>query len=421
MKKPLSFARLIVLNAGWVGLSFMWNALHPIVLPALLLAYVPDVKKNTYLGLLTFVGLLIAMILQPVAGALTDNWHSRFGRRRPLMLIGTLLDFVFLGLLAWNGGPLWLIVGYIGLQISSNLAQGPLQALLRDRVPDPQLGTASAIKICMDVSSLIAASLLAARTLGPSSHDPALIMLVIVALLAITSAITILGTHEEPSAGTLRPTWSDLVPRFSLHLRAHADYVWLITQRLLFLLGVYGVQAFAEYYLLDVLHVPDPAVQTGQLLAAIATGVLILVLLGGWLTDHFGAKRVLYAASALTAAGLLLFVLASDAGSLPLSGSILGAGIGLFLTANWTLANRLAPTAEAGQYLGLTNIATAGAAALVRLQGPLIDLLNAAKPAAWLGYRALFGVSGLCILLSAAVLSRIPSHPARQKDPLAHA
>ena len=88
MKKQ-SLPQMLVLNAYWVGLSFMWNSLHPIILPAVLLNYVPDAKKNTYLGLLTFLGLILAMVIQPLSGALSDGWKSRFGRRRPLMVLGT--------------------------------------------------------------------------------------------------------------------------------------------------------------------------------------------------------------------------------------------------------------------------------------------------------------------------------------------
>src|SRR5574340_58984 len=149
--KKINLAQIIVLNTYWVGLSFMWNALHPIILPAVLLNYVPDARKNTWLGLLTFVGLLIAMVVQPMAGAVSDHWRSRWGRRRPLMLIGTLFDFVFLSLLAWAGGFTWLVIGYIGLQFSSNIAHAPLQGLLPDRVPKSQLGVASSIKTFMDM------------------------------------------------------------------------------------------------------------------------------------------------------------------------------------------------------------------------------------------------------------------------------
>lgn len=144
--KKLTLPQLLILNAYWVGISFMWNSLHPIILPAVLLNFVPDAQKNTWLGILTFAGLVIAMVIQPLAGALSDNWHSRWGRRRPLIVIGTIFDFAFLAILGAAGGLTWLFIGYIGLQFSSNLAHGPLQGLLPDRVPASQLGKASSLK-----------------------------------------------------------------------------------------------------------------------------------------------------------------------------------------------------------------------------------------------------------------------------------
>jgi MFS family permease len=144
VNKTLSFAQMLILNFYWVGLSFMWNTLHPILLPAILLNYVSDTKKNTTLGFLTFAGLVIAMVIQPLAGSISDRWISRSGRRRPLMVMGTLGNFLFLSILAWGGGLIWLIIGYIALQVSSNTAQGAYQGLLPDRVnknqhlqPDP--------------------------------------------------------------------------------------------------------------------------------------------------------------------------------------------------------------------------------------------------------------------------------------------
>jgi MFS family permease len=105
-------------------------------------------------------------------------------------------------------------------------------------------------------------------------------------------------------------------------------------------------------------------------------------------------------------------------------GSILGAGIGLFLTASWALANRLAPAQEAGKYLGLTNIATAGAAALARLQGPLIDLGNNARPGEWQGYLGMFVFGVVCALVSVVMLRyvQVPgpeAAPAEEQGPLA--
>jgi len=407
MKKPISVPQMLVLNAYWVGLSFMWNALHPIILPAVLLNYVPDAQKNTYLGLLTFAGLFIAMLIQPLSGAVSDGWSSHFGRRRPLIVIGTLFDFVFLLLLAFGGGLPWLFIGYVGLQLSSNIAHGPLQGLLPDRVPKHQVGVASSLKTFMDMLSLIIASLLAGRLLDPVRRDPTVIMLVLIGLLAVSASITIFFTPEEPTHDRPHPDLRGLVAGFKIDLRQNTAYWWLIAERALFLLGIYGVQAFAQYYLQDVLRVADPPKETGDLLAFITVGLVILVLIGGWLTDRFGAKRVLYVATGITALGMLLMLFAADLTGLKVFASIVGAGIGLFLTSNWALANALAPGEQAGKFLGLTNIATAGSGALARLEGPALDVLNAAWPGAWVGYKGLFIFGAACMLLSLLLLSRI--------------
>lgn len=405
--KRLGIAQLFVLNAYWIGLSFMWNSIHPILLPAVLLNYVPDAKKNTYLGLLTFAGLIIAMLVQPITGALSDGWRSRFGRRRPLAVVGTLFDFVFLSILAWGGGLTWLFIGYVGLQFSSNIAHGPMQGLLPDRVPQSQMGVASSLRTFMDMLSLVAASLLAGRLLDPVTRDPAPIMLVVMSLLAVAASITFLGVREEPTLGRRGPDWKALLSSFRIDFSEHSSYWWLIAERMLFLLGIYGIQAFAQYYLQDVLRVPDPPKQTGDLLAVLTITMIVLVLLAGWMTDRYGAKRILAIGTFIAAGGMLLMLFASDMRGLTIFGSVLGAGIGLFLTSNWALANSLAPQAEAGKYLGLTNLATAGAAALARLEGPVLDLLNAAWPGAWIGYKGLFLFGAACMLLSLFFLQKI--------------
>ena len=389
----------------------MWNALHPIILPAVLLNYVPDEKKNTYLGLLTFLGLVIAMIVQPLSGAISDGWKSRFGRRRPLMVFGTLFDFVFLSILAWTGGLGWLFIGYIGLQLSSNIAHGPLQGLLPDTVPQTQLGVASSLKTFMDMFALVLASLLAGRMINPETRDPTSIILIVIILLAVTASTTIFGVKEKPTSEGERTDWKALSAQFHIKFRENAAYWLLITERALFLLGIYGVQAFAQYYLQDVLRVPDPPKQTGDLLAVLTISLVVLVLIGGWLTDKYGAKRILYVATLMAASGILLMVFAKDMRGVFAFGSLLGAGLGLFLTSNWALANALVPQAEAGKYLGLTNLATAGAGALARLEGPLLDWLNHLWPGLWVGYKGLFIFGGIAIFLSLFILRKIEVRP----------
>jgi len=58
-------------------------------------------------------------------------------------------------------------------------------------------------------------------------------------------------------------------------------------------------------------------------------------------------------------------------------GGLVGISFGAFLSTNWALATDLVARGEEARYLGLTNLATAGGAALARLIGPVIDFFNA--------------------------------------------
>jgi len=409
--KKLLPIQLFFINAYWLGLSFMWNSLHPIILPAVLLHLVPEDAKNSYLGILTFVGLLLAMLVQPISGALSDRWRSPWGKRRPLALLGTGLDLVFLILLARSGSLTMLIIGYIGLQIASNIAHGPLQGLIPDLVPPAQLGTASAYKNMLDMAGLIAASLAAGNLLAPQDRYPTRIMLVVMAVLIFSALLTFAKAREEPSLleghQRTRNGRMPLAEIFHVDIRLHTDYFWLILSRFVFLLGIYGVQTFAQYYVRDVMQAANPIKATGDLMAALALALLACALLGGWLADRIGSRRVITLASLVSALGCLLLLMARDLTSLTLFAGVLGAGIGLYLTSNWALASRLAPAGQAGKFLGLTNLATAGASAFSKILGVPIDFLNHTQPGAYWGYSGLFLLGGVSALLSLLFLARV--------------
>jgi len=416
----------LAMNVYWFGLAFMWNALHPIVLPALLLRMVPEALKNTYLGGLTFAGLVLAMVVQPLAGGLSDSTRSRWGRRRPWILAGTLLALVFLGGMALAGNFLGLLAAYLLLQLASNSAHGPAQGLIPDLVPEQQRGLASGIKNLFDMLGLVVASLVAGQLMG--AGNPALPFIVIGAVLAVSTLVTLLATPEtdatglgESSHGRDRslgarpgPALRSLRDVLSVDFRRYPDYTWLIVSRFLILLGIYAVQGFAQYYVRDVLRVPHPAEVTGNLLAAIGLPLTLLVFPAGLLSDRFGRRRLNLVAGALIVPGIFLLVFARSVPAVLAFGAVIGVGTGIFLSANWALATDLIPEREAGKYLGLTNLATAGSGAAARLAGPLIDGVNALRPGAYLGYPALFLLASASALSGVLLLLRIraPRNPA---------
>jgi len=403
---------MFVLNAYWIGLSFMWNSLHVTILPAVLLNYVPSTQKNTWLGLLTFFGLILAMIIQPLSGALSDRWASRFGRRRPFILFGTLGDLVFLAILGFVGGLPWLFIGYIGLQITSNMAHGPMQGWMPDEVPAEQLGVASGIKTATDMVGIIISSLLMGFLISSTNADPSKSVMAIIGFLILFSAITLLGGHEKPVAASqnrpqpLRGLWKET---FNFKATGDKNYWRLILSRFLYLVGIYGFQSFAQYFIRDKFPDQNPIAFTQIVMGTFVVVLIIFSLLAGYMGDHLGRKRIHIISGFIGAFGAVLLIFAHTPAQLIAYGCIMGIGLGIFMSTNWAMANQMAPAAEAGKYMGLTNIATAGSAAVARLEGPMIDFFNNNVAAGkFVGWTVLFAVSAVLMVASSLAMRNVP-------------
>jgi MFS family permease len=409
--KRVSGWYIFVLNAYWIGLSFMWNSLHVTILPAVLLKYIPETQKNTWLGLLTFFGLILAMLIQPLSGAISDRWQSKMGRRRPLMWLGTGGDLIFLAIMGFIGGLPALFIGYIGLQTSSNVAHGPAQGLLPDEVPASQLGMASGIKTTLDMAGIVLSSLLMGFLITAEDPDPTLSTIVIIALLIVFGLITLLGSKEKStySPQRTRVDWKGLW-KSVFYFKAEGDknYWRLIFSRFLYLVGIYGFQSFAQYFIRDKFSSQDPIQFTQFVMGSFVIVLMIFSLFSGRWSDKIGRKRLQIVSSFVGALGAILIIFATTPFQLILFGSILGAGLGIFLATNWALANQMAPAGDVGKYIGLTNLATAGSAAVARLEGPMTDVLNNAAPGQWWGWTALFAVSAVLMLASALAMRKVP-------------
>ncbi len=394
----------LTMNVYWFGLAFMWNALHPLVLPALLLHFVPDALKNTYLGAMTFVGLVLAMIVQPIAGALSDRTRTRWGRRRPWMVGGTLASLAILALLAGAQHLVGLVIGYILLQVASNTAHGPAQGLIPDLVPAHHRGLVSGFKNLFDMGGLVVTSLVAGRLVH--NGDAALAFAVVAAVLLVSATTTIVTTRESPTGGepVVTERLSDLL---NPGLGRYPAYAWLLASRFLILLGVYVVQSFAQYYIRDWVGASDPIVVTGNLMATIGVALTALVFPAGWLSDRIGRWPLNAAAGALATLGIALLVPVRSITGVYAFGGVIGMATGIFVSVNWALATDLIPSAEGGKYLGLSNIATAGAGAASRLGGPIIDGVNALFPGTFVGYPVAFALAACATLVGTLMLWRV--------------
>lgn len=449
------------LSACALANSLLWNSIHPLLLPVIVLALAGEEVKNSVLGAITFAGLIVAMVAQPLWGALSDRTRTPWGRRRPFIAAGALGTVLLVAFLAQAGSLAALLAVYVVLQLIFNSSLAAYQGLIPDLVPPGRRGIASGAKNFAEILGLIVAALVIPTLIAGGDVLPGFAFLI--AVLAAATAITCLAIPErkprpEPSGLPLPPgegqgegpakgrgtspratgsgprtqvpghlspkgegdeglTLASLRDAFRVSPRRHADFFWMLAGRLLFVLAMTSIQTFSLFYIRDVLQPAETLALWRDLTASIGVSILLVTLPGGYLADRLGRRPIILLAGAVAGAAALLLLGATEPAAVLLYGTLVGVGIGLFLTANWALATDLIPPGEGARFMGLTNLATAGGAALARLNGPAIDALNAATPL--LGYRFLLLAVGVAFLAGALLVLKVHEPPrARLQLPL---
>ena len=212
---------------------------------------------------------------------------------------------------------------------------------------------------------------------------------------------TVIIVKEQPSSPVNQPfSARTIINTYKIDVKSNPGFVWFLVSRLFIMMALGTLQSFALYFLKDVIHIPNPAGAAANLLIAIGIALLIVVYPAGWLSDRFGRKPIILFSGFIGAIGILvLFFVRSYSGTI-ICGSLMGISAGSFLSANWALATDLVPPGEEARYLGLTNLATAGAGALSRLIGPAIDFFNAQQSG--LGYSIMLLACVLYFVLGSA-------------------
>ena len=450
------------INAYWLGMAFVGLSMTPVIMPYLVQQFVPEALKNTYFGGLRTAGLLVAILVQPLAGMLSDRSTLRWGRRRPFILVGTLLDLVFLGLVALSGNFWMLLIAVLLLQSSSNTAHGPYQGLIPDLVPEEQRGKVSGVMAVMQLLPVVFLPVIG-MLIDQGRVELAIMAVMIPLLLTMIPTLTV---REEPlrqrpetplkprvvrialltlifAAGTgvfgglvgfagallmgrgavqlvaigvaglvaiagaiVVGVWLSARGGIGEGVRRHPSFVWWVVNRLLFFAAVGSIQAFAQYFLQDVLKVPNPGQATALLMAVVGIFTGIAALGGGYLSDRFSRRRLLMLAGAMAGAGTFLLFLSVNMPMAYFSGLLIGVATGLFVSSNWALGTELVPPDEAGRYLGISNLAGAGAGVVgAGIGGPLADFFNISSPG--LGYLVIFAIYGACFFLSSVTLLKV--------------
>lgn len=464
------------INVFWLGMNIRNTAIGSVFTPYLVAKFVPEAVRNTALGAISTAGLVIAMLVQPAAGMLSDRSTSRFGRRRPFIFVGTLFDLAFIAMIVSSRSFLMLLVATLLVQFSANVSHGPLQGLIPDLVPEAQRGRASAVKAVLELVPIVLVGITVSQLVGRgmmgwagattggglllcmlltmvlvkekqlrekptgSLKTPMLRVLGMLAGIAVGAAAGaigggalggIVGLVAWPIAGpsvarmagvgfggavamavaVVVGVRAGVVSTLGRSAPDRNRFTWWVTNRLLYLAAATSFQGFLPFFLMYAFGVDaeGAAAMNGTLMTVIGGFVMASAFAGGWVADKLGSRRVVAFAGAMGGVGACLVLGTAWVPSLALiyaAGALFGVGTGLFMTANWAMGTELIPAAEAGRYLGISNLAGAGAGMIGKgIGGPIADYLNGIRPGS--GYFAIFAAYLLLFFLSAVSLRGI--------------
>ena len=408
---------LVRLNAFSFGVTGFILAMDTAVLPIIVLSLAPEGLKNTYLAMLGIGGLLVAAIMQPLIGRLSDRTRSPLGRRVPYIIFGTVVVCASLVLLVLAPNLAALFAVWMFIQANLNVAYGPGMALIRDLVPQSRVGFASSIKVLMDaIGGLVLISATAAligqaagADLGPLhiyvDWEWAVYALLGTALfisVAVTCA-TVLARDPRRRARPVRKTDAPESPVLNREL------LLFLASRLLLMTAIYAFPTYGLFFLRDVVEATNPAQTLSRMIPTIGGSLAVAVYLAGWISDRIGRKPVMLAGAAAGAVSTTWLLFVDTPTGLLVTASIIGASAGTLLSASWALANEMADEQRVGTHIGIVNLSTIGGAALPRLFGPGIDLLNHTAEDA--GYRAL--IAGCAALFVIGAVTLLPVNPTR--------
>jgi MFS family permease len=398
---------VIPVRRSWIGLLFaanlgLWMAFYT-PLQVLLPEQIEDLgvaHKEIWLGIVTGIGAIVAIVVNPVSGALSDRTRPRllgrqYGRRHIWTAGGALVAFLALLALAVAPGLFWVTVAWAVANVGINIMLSTLTSAVPDRVPVEQRGLVSGwIGMPVALGLVLGAILVTTVVTTPSPG-----YLIIAFGLVLLVAPFVLRTPDDPLGDVAVPRIS-----FRLDLRGNPDFAWAWITRFLVMLGNALGTLYLLYFLTDAVKLDDPDTGLLYLILLYTVGMIGTAMLGGWLSDRAGKRKIFVIWS-----GVLIAIAATMLAIWPtwrvamVASVLFGAGFGVYLAVDTALVTQvLSAATDRAKDLGVINIAPSASQAL----GPVL----AAPVVAYLGgYPTLFALTAVTTLAGALAVLKIKS------------
>ena len=341
-----------------ISIFLIWGAVPGILLPLQIAGIDPE-NKIANLAVISTVGALAAMIAQPIAGLISDRTRSRFGRRAQWMIAGTIVGGLALVGMALSNGVVQIGIAMVIVQIAYNFTQGPLSAILPDRVPRAARGTFSALA---GMGAMVGA--LGGQVVGSalSSNIPgAYLFFAGFALVVIALFVLVNPDHSSKEQANEPFSLRLFLRTFWVSPVKHPDFFWAFLGRLLLYTGYFAVTGYQLFILSDYIGLGLKAATAAIPIFGLASlaSIIVSIVISGPLSDRFERRKIfVFISSVLVGVAMLIPIVAPTFVGWLLFAIISGLGFGAFQAVDQALMSEVLPSAKSfAKDLGVVNIA----------------------------------------------------------------
>ena len=399
------------LAAFWFGLYFLYTPIGTSLIAVQVSNLVPNHLQLAAQGLLLGTGAFFAMTVAPLVGAYSDRLTTRWGRRRPIIVVSTIgtVASLLISLAAVNY-PM-LVLGYCSVQLFANAAGAAYSGLIPDVVPHEEFGIASGwLSVMVLVGS--AAGLLVNVAFAATGHSTGTYLAIALVLL-LTMIPTLRAARGEglvPVPPRPRRPRGEAIRAFLAPL-GRGDFAWVVGTRAVNNVGIAAVTPFTFFFFRDVVGVSNPDLFNPIWYLVVLVFAGPFGYLGGKLSDRWGRKRFVYWSGGLQAAVAFFFIIfyPKGVGIVLLLGAVYGVGYGLYTAVDWALAcDTLPDPNDTAKDMGLFHVALTLPGNIVpAIAGGILAVVNAGGGTQ--GYRLVFGGAAICFVLCAVLVRNVRS------------
>jgi MFS family permease len=377
-----------------LGANFVWVSYNSVLLPTLV-EQTATSYKGPAVGLLGFFGTLVGITVSLLVGIISDHTTSRWGKRTPSILVGSLLGipFIALGAILYPPALPVIAISFIGMQLFTNIGNGAWWPLLVDTVPEHQRGLASGLQgLYTLVGAALGIGLVTWLNQTGATASALWIIGIVFGVTGIINSLVIRG-YDKPAEGAQQINlWNVVKEMFHVRTRVIV-FFWVVVSALLANMGLNSLQFFARFFFET--YFPSISPDAGfRIMGMISLLVTMLAAVGsGLLSDKIGRRKLILGAMFLSAIATLFMGLTSNFTLFLIMAAFRSAATGPIIAVVPALASDLAPGDEAGKYMAYNNLSTGLSGALASLIFGFI-LTSMTKT----GFIILFVISALLFL-----------------------